>query len=524
VSVRLYIYDLSSNLVNDPERTTDYATGISVGSMFPKGHSGCSFTVKRDIAARWAIKNAYEVIVRDGTRIVYQGILKNINYALQAIGETVRIEARGYYSLLAQRYIRKRWADSAPFSRFYWPSGQLGDAAQERINSTIAGNLCRVRLPGSSATSSNGDDFLWRYDAVPTDTIKNVTFTYYMISGSSDTFILRIWNGATDEADGTLSVTNTSISGTFDTGAFTGGDTNTFDLGWVISATDGDADGNGYVHTMTVYTYYNTPGSENYYADEIIKDILEIIGDSDFSVDYDQVNSPEFALIPFTTTGYETADTVIQRAVGYGDASNNTWAFSVWDEEYKGTASDGLPKVELIQRPVLTDWEYDVMLGDLETSQDAESLDELFNYIVIQYTDADDKTAFIDPVSDATLKDQTSIDAYYRRDKYLTLGKSTAAKALEYGERFLALHKDPLRKTAFSLVGQIRTKQGVSVPASWVRAGQRVRIADYKDQPVILLGKVDYDDDSQRLTCQADLPPDSLAVYVAQETLRERAA
>jgi len=518
MALRIYINDTSGNAVNDPRKSTDYASGIQFASMFPKGYSDCSFLVRRDVVERWVVKSAYEVIIRDGNRIVYQGILKNIQRNVRSQSETIRMEARGYYSLLAQRYIRKRWVDNAPFSRYYWPSSQLQDAIQQRLNSTIEGDLCRIHLPGSSATSGAGDNFLWRYDGVPTDTIYKITADYYLISGASDTFEFNILNGATEE--GQVSVNDESKSGTLDTGAFGGGDTSTFDHEWKISVTDGDADGDGSITTMLVYfEIAHIAGLPDYYADDIIKDIIALVGDGNYSADYDQVNSPSFALIPFTTTGFELADVVIQRATSYGDASNNTWGFSVWDEEYKGKASDGLPKVELIQRPVLTDWEYEVMLGDLETFSDSESLDELYNYIMVQYTDADNKTAYISPDSDATLKDQTSIDTYQRRDKFHSIGKSTSAKALEYGERYLALHKDPLRKTGFTITGTIRNKQGVSVPCSWVRAAQRVRIADHADQPVILIGQVTYNDDTQMLSVQGDLPPDSLAVMVAQQTL-----
>ena len=75
---RLYVYDASGNLVNDPERSSEYASGLYWESDWPKGYGRAGFRVAMDVAAHWAVKQAYELIVRDGQRIVYQGRLGDL--------------------------------------------------------------------------------------------------------------------------------------------------------------------------------------------------------------------------------------------------------------------------------------------------------------------------------------------------------------------------------------------------------------------------------------------------------------
>lgn len=518
---RIYIRDRNLNTIAHYSalRDLDFSTNLTFDTMWGRGYGPCSFRVRRDIVEYWAVKSAYDLIIRDGHTIIYQGILQGLNKSLHGLDSVVDVQALGPYSILAQRNIRKRWADNDPYSRFYWPSGRHNNGAQNAIHSTIEGNLCRVRLPGQAVSSSNGDEFHFQYDGIPGDVIIKVDYDYTMESGNNETFQLITYNVDQTTAEDTLSFTsNTSGSGSKSI-TFTAGDTDSIQMRWRIHVTDGDADGIGTFRNMIVYAELSTgAGVPNYYADDIIKDILNLKGNSEISVDYDQVGSPAFALIPFTTRSddFETCDSVIQRAVNYGDGSQNTWGFQIWDKEFSGLASDGLPKAELIQRAALTDYDYFVELGELADFSDEESFEELYNYIQVKFDDADGKTSFVDPDDDANLKDTTSITDYGQRDKVLYIGKSTTAKATEYGERYLALHKDPLRKAGLSVVGSIRKKGGVRVPVNRVRSGKRVKVMDYDGGTTFFLQRTSYNAETKVMRMEPDLPPDNLAILMSQ--------
>ena len=50
------------------------------------------------------------------------------------------------------------------------------------------------------------------------------------------------------------------------------------------------------------------------------------------------------------------------------------------------------------------------------------------------------------------------------------------------------------------------------VPASWVEAGERVKIMDYEGGKVFVLRLVDYNAETGQLQMTPDLPPDSLEI------------
>lgn len=526
MTVHIVVEDASGNVVNDIDGTLEQANSVTWESMFPKGHAGAKFSVQRDIAERWAVKKAHVLLIYDGLRLCYQGVIKDLEAAISGSNEqTITVQARGYYSYLNFRNIRKRWVDTAPYQRLKWPDSQIGDQVAQRLGSTIEGELILIKLPGQAVTSNAGDAFLWEYNGVPTDVIYKVTHRYDIEAGDGETLQLRILNGATVVST-VQATSNTRVQSTHDTGAFTGGDTADFTLQWRLDAVSGDNDADGIANCTDLTVYFEIDyiaGLPNYYADEIIRDIIDLTTD-EFSADTDLIASPSLALIPFTTKGdgFETAATVIERAIGYGDSSNNAWAFNVWDRETGGAASDGKPKMEIVQQPATTDWEYQMWLEEFDSFQYSQTTDELYNYVTVQYTDPDGKNAFISPDTNSTLKDDTSIALYGRREVPggLSIGDSTSAKALEYGERYLGQNKDPKPKTSMAVSGRIRTKHGIFVEVSNVRAGERIRIPDYQDGLVIVIGKASHTANGQSVSIEGALPPDNFATFTTQLQLQ----
>lgn len=167
----------------------------------------------------------------------------------------------------------------------------------------------------------------------------------------------------------------------------------------------------------------------------------------------------------------------------------------------------------------MSDYEHAIQLEDLDQFQDGESEDELHNYIIIKYRGAKGITWYRTPDDNSDLLDQASIDRYGQREKILDIGQGDATRADYVGTRYLAYHKDPLRKTEITIKGRIRTKYREWVPVNRVRAGQRVKVVDYRGGQVYFLRHTAYDVDNQVLQMSPDLPPDDLAVFFAQEKL-----
>lgn len=499
---QIFIYDRNDVLLNDPERSMDYATGLRWKTLWPKGYGPLSCQVKRDIAVQWAVKMAYRVIVRDGQRTVYNGRLGALDKKMSGIESTISVPAVGWYAVLAERKIRKRWADNAMTARLEW---NKNDTEQQSFQFDKRDNFLLVRMADKDL-SRDGERYEEKYLMPAGETVKRIACTYSTVGGEEKIVLIYNGNGTLEYSLGGLTNSSGSIDHTLTTPTQT----------VVLKLGPNDADIYDQNDKITVVdlTAYSETGTID--AQKIIEDVLSYIGD-EISADYSLIGNPGLSLVPFITKNddYETGDAIIQRAAGYGDSSLNTWGFSVWDEF---GASDGLPRGEFKYRDQ-TAYKYMVELADLTEFRDAESDAELYNYIIVKYQDEGDVTRYRTPVENGDLQDATSVARYGRRDYVLDIGSGDTTRADYMGERFLEYHKEPLRQTSFSTVGKIRNNRGVWTPANRVRAGDGIKILDYHGGEVFFLRHTVYDAESEVLQMEPDLPPDDLVIYTAQEEL-----
>jgi hypothetical protein len=296
---------------------------------------------------------------------------------------------------------------------------------------------------------------------------------------------------------------------------FTQGNTQKIALRFQVLASD-IYDNNDWmrVNTLKVFSQMSSFPTPTYTAGEIGQDALEITTTGILSSDYSLITDPGLAFDVFMTLddGYETMDSVLQRLAAFGDSSNNTYGWQVWDDD---GANDGLPRVELKMRSV-ADYDYIANQYELQNFADEEVMDEVRNYILVSYTDTDDRIYWITPGDYATLTDATSVANYGRRDYVFSAGNCTAALAKEKGVRYLAYHKEPIHRLSFGLVGTLRRKDGISVPVSYLRAGDRVKLLDWNNGEIVFLGSVDYDDDTLSVRCVKDLPPDTMEAWLSK--------
>lgn len=518
---RVYVYDRQGNPVQDLAGDLNYASRISYETML-KGYGPASFTIHRDIARNWLVKNAYRVIIKDGLETVYEGRINDPQNSLGGQGETVTVPLSGFYAILKERHINKWWADNDPFPIMRVPDGTYAadvrsNDDQNQFQVTKKDGEYHVVAGFGDVTRPANDDYQEEYVMPLGSYIRRFIGTVTGRSGEGMTGTLYNLDQTAVEFSQIVTTGATPVDYTLG-GDLTQGDTRTMLV--IVGCNSNDIyDQNDWVKffEFMAYAKMDSFSSPNLYADEIIQDCLEIKC-PDLSADYSQLASPSYAISPFTTRNrdYEDLDSVIARALGYGDASYNTYDFQVWDSSQ---SSDGLPQCYIRQRPGTSDYEWQLFLEDCDTFNLAESDDRLFNYIIVRYSDQDGHTWWVIPDDDASLKDTTSIVAYGQREKFLDAGQCSSSVAIDYGVRFLTLYSEPQYKGSFSVTGQIRNKQGVWLPANRVKAGERVRLMDYQGGVTLVIGYTQVDADSQSLTMEPAIPPDSLAVWLAQREL-----
>jgi len=486
----------------------DYATGLRWETTWPKGYGPAHFFVVRDIAQRWAVKNAYEVIVRDGQRIVYQGRLNALAKALGGGTEEIRVGALGWYVELVERRMRKRWVDNEAVVRLEWPSGATADDQEICFEERDAINRrdgVVVRMAHGDTAMDPTDIYYLEYTMPQGSYVLRVTFDWKTRTGEG--INIQMYN-VDQSAQEWINGTKINGSGSEDV-TLSGGNTTAVQFRWYPNATDTyDQSDYGKIWNLTMYS--ETAVGQ----DDIVEDVLAALG-SHISVDYDEIADPGFDLSSFVTEGdgFETGDSIIQRLASYGDASLNKWGLCVWDET--GT-SDGLAKAIFESWPATSDYEYEAHLADLASFQCDESDDALANWVVIKYEDDRGIEQWRTPTDNASLTDAASVSAYGQRDVEVDIGLGNTTVADYVGERYLAYYKDPLKKASFSIVGKIRQKNGAWVPANRVRAGERVKVVDYGGGTVFVLGRTAYDAESGVLSMSPDLPEDGLDLFFAQ--------
>lgn len=514
------MFDRDGNRITELSTLDDlrWFEGLNFRTLAGRGYGDGSFGISRDIARYLAINLAYRARVWDDGKIIYEGRVRELERALRGSGQQIAVPLAGFYSVLESRTIRWRWVDHAVVSRMIEPDGRLNNEDQNRLDSFYQDNLIRIRGGFDDTMRSGTEEFQLEYPdtPIPGNYIERMTYNIFMRSGEGVT--IRLYNvdqATAEQSNATSSGANvdTTINKTL-----TGGNTERVRLDFLTTNND-LYDENDRMQVNNPAAYFDMPSfaSPNYYADEYIQDILERWA-TDISADYDGLESPGLAIVPFTVETPTKASRVIERLANFGDGSQNTWGFFVWDSF--GT-SDDKPKAALVQRPSTDDWEYEVRLAELSNFDDAESIDSIYNYVRLEWEDERGRRSYLDPEDDSSLKDQTSIDAYGRRDWVESLGKCDQATALEIGQRRLAYRKDPKRRKSFGVQGWLRRKQGIEVPVSHVRAWERVKLLDYNDGEIVIIGSTQYQaargQTPATVTITGEEPPERLEVLFAQQ-------
>lgn len=531
---RVLVYDQSGYYIRDPEGAIDYASGITIETRWPQGYAVCSFKVRRsDVFADWVIRESYGVKIFDEATLIYEGRIETMGRSIGGADEYITVECTGWYVVLAERLIRKRWIDVKAVPYLEWPVTLETSNIQGSWVTNKRDNIIQVFAgSGDVGRTEHIDCYREQYD-LPAGTVRRVKGSYAGRTGEG--IIFRLWNhtagggGAPPpyysvKLNGNEYVnwfrSRTPVNGTFDV-LFTLTPTRRFEIEWSVMVSD-LYDQNDYVHisNLRVEANYETghrTSTPTYTQGQLIEDVLLLAAQQgqQISVDMDQVGDPGQILDPFAVEEPAYAGAVADQIAAYGDSSLNTWGLSVWGGS---DTSDGLPRA-VFERRSVSDYEYEVGLNDLTADRFAYAKisDKLRNTVIVGYEDKKGIARYRSAADNAALANAASIADEYPRGEYIKIGQADTTRADMVGKRFITYRSNRLTRASIVRKGWIKTKDGRSVPTGQVRAGQRVKLLETGE--ILFIRQTNYDAESKTVTISPDEPEDNLSMLFLQ---RER--
>jgi hypothetical protein len=530
-SITLKLFDQYGSEPAYTSRLASRARGIRFGSIFPGGYSSLSFFVPCDITLPLEISEGCKILAFNWTAEVWHGFVTSLAYVLSSSGETgiSVLAAGGFGYVMGSQRIDKRWADNR-IDVNTWRDGPptgFSDLNPDRF-SKLDRSKGRMRIETKNAAYSSGDGLSAYYEMPIGDTVKRVRLSYQLQEGGGD-LTLRLYNV---QAAANIWSVNASGSGARDDTLGTPSRRIFMQL-YASGAHTGTSDGSRFgqidnaVSGANEIMIYSETGSINAY--EVARDLVGLL--SALSSVTDGIDSTlNVSVEPFLTEGKEAAASILQRICSYGTASYGPVGFAVWGSQQ---TLDGKPQLFVAPYPDLSSHEYVIDAGDpaLEAPLTiARDVSGVVNYVCVRYLDALGRENIVTPDDDATLRDDTSISLYGRRepDSDLSIGTGSSALAIRAGRAYIANKKDPRPYVSgpIRVYGAIKNADGGKTPVSEIRAGERIRLANVADDvfnqagvgATFVITEIEYVDDDQSATISCGLP-DSLATFLAAMSL-----
>lgn len=519
------VYSTGTTRLDDYSNDLAKAQDIRFETVYPGGLFGAaSFYITRDIARYWVLNGAQRVVIRNGQMIVYEGKITGMISAMDTDRQGVRIECNGAWGADLQNILTDYvWTDIRVTDDIWkppadtWTTPIMGTAIDLTADTWFdVDRTDRLRFTVRGVEFTTNDYCSVAY--IPNGSYKNiakVSYSYKMNEASQNWRMT--WNhsyGGTAYA-GTISTTTSSGTAITYTLNYPAG----LELRFVSGATQTPGGKiYGEISDLCVYS-----GTVDTTLTQVCTDIVSNIGTAALNSDTNYIGSNTFCIggtsafggtVPtgFFAEGWMPITEILTRAAGFGDASYNSWAVYTIESD-KAAIPNGKAVLVAEQYPALTDYEYiinlndDNLAGGVELRQDFYNI---YNSIIVEYSDVDGAKRYAEPTMTgrSELQDADSIAEYGKRAKLLSIGFSSPDAAENYGHRYLLRHKDPqwVLDGSITLLSWIRAKDGSHVPVSHVRAGERIKIANYiMDQPgggtglTFIISSTSYDDSSETL-------------------------
>ena len=506
--------------------------------VFKKGYTGgrdldASFYIPRsDALLHTDLTGACRVTIRNGVRPVYEGYIDSMISVFDSASQGFEVALSGSWGWLMNKTRWKHWWADRRVGEDVWidQSGALGIISDvEKISVNLDREQGLRIAPQSGQDWLTNDFFGLRYTCPINETIARIMFTWKFQMGAQDwgaslrniTTAADIWNQNVTDVVGTTTTVNPAAG--------------TREIEFRLTShanqtTPSDQSVGMYLYDITVYATRpaaNITDVATVNLTEICQDVTSYMAAAGMITDnYAYIQANALDLRPFLTQDYtETLAETLIRAANLGDAAYNSWAVGMLNSE-KAPTPAGTPMLYCLQYPALTDYDYKIRVGDenlVGEVNPARDYANIWNWIIVKYTDDQGRTQELTPYDDATLAEAASIARWGTRVPLpLDYGSIDAARALDLGKRFLAKYKDPQYRLDGSI--QIRSylkgKPGQRAPVSQVEPGSRLKIDNFIEDLsgtglTILITGTEYDDDTETLTLDFG-SPDDLAVMLAQ--------
>lgn len=529
-SLALPIFDVNGELPR--------AEGIEFSTGYPGGlYLTATMFLAREIVASWLLRGAQRVRILNGQAVVFEGIISDLERALQASGQGIEIAVVGYWGgLLASRRISRLYADKRT-SPDMWQEKSGIDEVVDTVNITRFDtennrNLLQI-MPQAGVNWGMNDRIRIRYLEPPGEEMARMEFDADFNEGAQS------WTTKLQTADALeTSLWSRSTTGT-ETGVSISPAPGTPGIDFFLTssvAQTSPAAANIWskLFLITVYARMNHTPTGGYGTVNLTEIVRDMRGElADLSSDEDLIQSNTLSLKPFINERYATIADMLIEAASYGDSTQRRWAVGILGSHL---ASDQKPKMFAEPYPDLAaGYDYEVSLDDpnldpgLQLAEGFIGSDEnaVWNWIIVEYRDDRGFPAFVTPDVDANLKDDASILKYGQRHYRLPAGFASQTGAVNFGRRFLKAHKEAVWnvRSPINVIEYVNGRGRERIPAAEIRAGKRLLMRNFIRDPnaqtndlVFLVTKTTYIDQEQLCSITVGLP-NTLDVYLAQREL-----
>lgn len=490
------------------------ASGISFETYYPGGLFGTATArISQDVLFYWQTRGAHRIVLYNDAAPCYEGYVSQNEREYAAEGQNLILSTVGAWGDIANKYnvsAQWSWRDTSKNS---W-APQYSEYAEQFNYQVIDGKI--HISPVKSEEFIDGQYMATRYDAGSAN-IRRVKLTtqFYEDSGAWEIGLWRStnassWTQITAASGDTYTAGTTTVKTTADAaGTYTD-----------VDVTLGTAS------RYLEFRFYSK-GVNEPIADEHIHGMMwdvSVMTDSGGATARKVINrfisdtanattdfvssAPTVALENFGTKPREHeywAD-VVTRAVSFGNNDGNQYAVYYRESEFIGSP-DGKPIVVCEAQPS-TEYKYVVRVDDkniVPSLTFSEYYGDTLTWVHVLYTDADTGQTAVSSVNTAS--------SYGTRANIVKIGTSTAADALAFANRYIARYGGKPQwvvNSPITVCGFIYGAGGEKIPASLIRAGNRVLIADFDSDPTqadivtsglsLLVTRTQYNDDDETCT------------------------
>lgn len=522
---QIRIYDSTGAApVNDPDGLLNLAQDIRFSTIYPGGlFEDASFFIPCDVTRTFPVTHGSRLTIANGLTTVWEGFVTDITLTVTADQQGVAVGALGYWALAFTRFKYNRWIDRRYSSNIkgVWERETSG-AGQDKCTTDQNNRLYYVPKAVGWLTNEYAS-FL--YTTNGSSNVKRITFSASIVGANWKMQLydwrhsVQLW-GASAAGASALDITLSASSSDLLSMRY-------------ISMTNQTpaADGTVYGRITDLCCLAETSsGSTTTTPSEIIKASASYLG-SPFSACPLYISDN---LYDMTTTGFVQDDlskSIPEQMMQAGTFSASNLAYSVGVLESDKLPGNTSPIVYYEQQPSLTDGNYDYAVRlDEENMSGLELVmssgpDVLRNEAFVRFTTDSGKQNYATWQDDANLYDATSQAKYYRRIMVVD-GQQASSEAL--GAKFgipYVLQKKGIQyymRSPLVLTGTVRQKDGTTIPVAQIRAGKRIKVENFLNDPndlsglIFLITRTEFDDVNQTCSVTCGLS-DNLATLLARQ-------